>query len=57
MPGYVKKVLKTFKYEQQNNQKQNSPSRYIAPKFGSKTLQMTHVDTSAPMTAKQKLRL
>ena len=57
IPGYVKKVLKQFNYQQQTIQKQNSPSLYIAPKFGSKTPQMTSIDTSVSMTRKQKILL
>ena len=36
---------------------QGSPSLYVAPKFGWRQPQMTNIDTTDPMTAKQKLQL
>ena len=57
MPGYVQKALKQFNYVKSSNSRQNSPSPYVAPKFGSRQPQMTNIDTSAPMTPKQKFHL
>ena len=56
-PDYVKKALKQFNYIHSPTSRQDSPSSYVAPKFGSRHPQMTNIATSAPMTRKQKLLL
>ena len=57
MPGYVKKALKQFNYLQSSNKQQDSPSPFVPTKFGSRNPQMTHINTSLPLTAKEKLHL
>ena len=57
MPGYVKKALKQFNHSMQSSRRQDSPSLYIAPRFGSRQPQMTPIDDTKPMTEKEKLHL
>ena len=57
MPGYVKKVLKQFNHILSSQKRIDSPTPFIPPKYGSPEPQMTHKDTSPPMTPKEKLQL
>ena len=57
MPGYVQKALRKFNYLQSFNSRQDSPSPFVPPKVGSRQPQMTQLDISQPMTAKEKLHL
>ena len=52
MKDYVKNALLQFQHELPN-QHHYAPSKYIPPRYGSKQ-QMTKIDTSAPITEKQK---
>ena len=54
MPGYVEKALKQFKHILSSNKRQDSPSPFVPPKFGSRKPQMTHRDTSPPLSAKKR---
>ena len=52
MKGYVKKALLQFKH-QSPSKPYHSPSKYIPPKYGTKT-QLTNIDNSKPMTTTEK---
>ena len=52
MPGYVEKALKQFKHILSSTKRQDSPSPFVPPKFGSRKPQMTHRDTSPPLSAR-----
>ena len=57
MPVYVKKALKQFNHILSSNNRQDSSSPFVPPKFGSPKPQMTHRDTSPPLSAKEKPHL